>query len=146
MNSRIIEVRYRTFVPVAYLVTGSLAIPVGVFAIVTQLWDLQFLFGVGVVFLVIGARMRSRPYGAYDVKAKALVVYWFSTRRVRWTFGTPNGERLVVDDGRIRRIDADGRVKTVVILWDCDPEDRARLVQVIESQERSRQAKEAKRR
>ncbi|WP_157930770.1 hypothetical protein [Glycomyces xiaoerkulensis] len=144
MNSRIIEVRYGNAARVVNLVGGGVLIAVGSVGFAAQWWDLHFLFG-GVAAIVASLWLARKPYCSYDVRAKTVFVYWGGTRRVRWTFGAQNGERLYVDNGRIRRIGLDGKAKFVHLGWGCERADRERLIRVIESQDRQRRMKDSKR-
>ncbi|GAB3648752.1 hypothetical protein [Glycomyces tarimensis] len=142
MSSRIIEVRYRTAACVVSIVSGAALVPVSIVSIVTEQWDLQGMWGIGILLVVWGVRMTSTPCRTYDVRAKTLWIHWVGTRRARATFGAPSEELLFAEDGKLRRIGADGRAKLAVVRWACDRADFDRLLRVIDSQDRSRLAKE----
>lgn len=122
-----IKVRYQLWMPIVFVVTGSIMLVVAVLALAAG--GLSYWLILGPLFLAVGVLYFYNPLLTYDPATGNIYMHGAFGNKVR-TFGPGKGERLYFDGSAIVRLRPDGkhkRVKTTA----CRPEDVLNLHRAI---------------
>jgi hypothetical protein len=120
-----VDIRYKPFISVMYIVGGSLFLLLSVLSLLLQ-ERVSFWLVLGPLFIVAGIVSRTKHFLRFDIAQGALYMYGPFGNRVR-TYGAPKGERIVFDGTDIMRLRADGKQKKVRTAQTALPEDLQRL-------------------
>lgn len=108
-----VRVGFRRAWAAAYIVVGAAGLVVGL--PLTSMWQ-SFVFGAGVVWLLVGGYRVFRPYFEFDPAARMISIKVMPAARTRRYGGVVGSGVLQVSGRRIVHVMSDGRARKVPVL------------------------------
>ncbi|WP_460499130.1 hypothetical protein [Glycomyces tarimensis] len=124
-----IDIRFKTYLSVLYIVAGSLMTASGL--IVLLRGGLPIWIIIGPLILATGITALAKPFMTYDIGQASLYVRGPFGNTVR-TFGAVKGERIVLNGKDIVRLLPDGRQKKLSVI-SANLDDVGRLMRYLPS-------------